>query len=147
MTMNSTPSPNFTMPLPDQKPVHAYANVVFNLPLKEAFTYEIPAHFDGMVKKGMRGFVPFGRRRLTGYVISLSDHNEKNITLKSIEDLPDTEPIISEELLSLTQWMANYYQSSWGEAIKAALPAGLDDTSLHKLSITDKGIQALSLSS
>ena len=147
MTINSTPSPNSTMPLPDQKPVHAYANVVFNLPLKEAFTYEIPAHFDGMVKKGMRVFVPFGRRRLTGYVISLSDHNEKNITLKSIEDLPDTEPVISEELLSLTQWMANYYQSSWGEAIKAALPAGLDDTSLYKLSITDKGIQALSLSS
>ena len=72
------------MLLSKQKPVLACASVVFNLPLKEAFTYEIPVHFDGMVKKGMRVFVPFGRRRLTGYVVSVSDHNEKNIPLKSI---------------------------------------------------------------
>ena len=131
------------MTLPIQKLRLTYADVVFNLPLKEAFTYEIPAHFDGMVKKGMRVFVPFGRRRLTGYVVSVSDHNEKNIPLKSIEDVPDIAPVISEELLSFTRWVANYYQSSWGEAIKAALPAGLDDTSLSKLSLTEKGIQAL----
>ena len=65
------------MTLPIQKLRLTYADVVFNLPLKEAFTYKIPAHFEGIVKKGMRVFVPFGRRRLTGYVVSLSNHNEK----------------------------------------------------------------------
>ena len=127
----------------NQKPAFAYAEVVFNLPLKDAFTYEIPLHFSGMVKKGMRVLVPFGRRRLTGYVVSLSKHNKKNIPLKPIEEVPDSEPVISKELLSLTRWVADYYHSSWGEAIKAALPAGLDDTSLDKLYLTGQGLKAL----
>ncbi len=127
----------------NQRPAFAYAEVVFNLPLKDAFTYEIPLHFSGMVKKGMRVLVPFGRRRLTGYVVSLSKHNKKNIPLKPIEEVPDSEPVISKELLSLTRWVADYYHSSWGEAIKAALPAGLDDTSLDKLYLTGQGLKAL----
>ncbi|MCH8156283.1 MAG: primosomal protein N' [Nitrospinae bacterium] len=131
------------MLLTDPKNPPAYADVVFNLPLKGAFTYEIPARFNGMVRRGMRVFVPFGRRKLTGYVVALSDRNEKNITLKPIEDLPDTEPVISEELLSLTRWISEYYHSSWGEAIKAALPAGLDDESLDKLALTELGVNAL----
>ena len=65
----------------DQQPDFSCAEVVFNLPLNDAFTYEIPLHFSGMVKKGMRVLVPFGRRRLTGYVIGISHHNEKNIPL------------------------------------------------------------------
>ena len=127
----------------DQQPDFSCAEVVFNLPLNDAFTYEIPLHFSGMVKKGMRVLVPFGRRRLTGYVIGISHHNEKNIPLKAIEEVPDSEPVISKELLSLTRWIADYYHSSWGEAIKAALPAGLDDTSLDKLYLTDQGLIAL----
>ena len=88
-------------------------------------------------------FVPFGRRRLTGYVVSISNHNKKNISLKAIEEVPDSEPVISKELLSLTRWVADYYHSSWGEAIKAALPAGLDDTSLDKLYLTGQGLKAV----
>ena len=75
----STPKSSLTRLSPNQKPAFAYADVVFNLPLKDAFTYEIPLYFEGMVKKGMRVLVPFGRRRLTGYVVSLSNHNKKNI--------------------------------------------------------------------
>ncbi|MBT3515651.1 MAG: primosomal protein N' [Nitrospina sp.] len=140
----STSQPNSAILLPNPKTYFSCADVVFNLPVKDAFTYEIPFHFNGIVKKGMRVFVPFGRRRLTGYVVDISHHNEKNITLKAIEEVPDTEPVISKELLSLTRWIADYYHSSWGEAIKAALPAGLDDTSLYKLYLTEKGFKALS---
>ncbi len=129
--------------LSDEKPVLACADVVFNLPIKEAFTYEIPVHFSGMVDVGMRVFVPFGRRRLTGYVVSVATHHEKEFKLKPIQDVPDAGPVISKELLKLTRWIADYYQASWGEAIKAALPAGLDDTSLDKLRLTEKGVQML----
>ena len=139
----STPKTSSAKLFSDQQPDFSCAEIVFNLPLKDAFTYEIPSHFRGMVKKGMRVLVPFGRRRLTGYVIGISHHNEKNIPLKAIEEVPDSEPVISKELLSLTRWIADYYHSSWGEAIKAALPAGLDDTSLDKLYLTDQGLIAL----
>ncbi len=96
-----------------------FAEVVFNLPLREAFTYKIPPQLLGKVRVGMRVLVPFGRRRITGYVVNLTDKWDKPIRLKAIVELPDTEPIVSAELLSLTRWLGEYYQSSWGEAISA----------------------------
>ncbi|MBT4047893.1 MAG: primosomal protein N' [Nitrospina sp.] len=106
-----------------------YAEVVFNLPLRDPFTYIIPPKLLGKVRVGMRVLVPFGRRRITGYVVNLVEKWDKPIALKTIAELPDLEPIVSEEILSLTRWLADYYQSAWGEAISSALPAGLDKTS------------------
>jgi primosomal protein N' (replication factor Y) len=37
----------------------------------------------------------------------------------------DPEPVVDERLLSLTQWMAEEYACSWGEALAAVLPAPL----------------------
>ena len=104
-----------------------YAEVAFNLPIKEVFTYKIPPQFTGKVQVGMRVFVPFGRRRITGYVVAFTAKWDKDIKLKSINDLPDTKPVVGEEILALTKWMSGYYQCAWGEAIRAALPAGYDD--------------------
>lgn len=125
---------------PIEKP---YAEVAFNLPLKEVFTYKIPSEFSGKVQIGMRVFVPFGRRRITGYVVNLVSQWDKKIRLKPLSDLLDAEPIVNSEILSLTKWLSNYYQCSWGEAIRAALPSGLDDKNREELSITISGIEAL----
>jgi primosomal protein N' (replication factor Y) len=126
---------------------NSFAEVVFNLPLNEAFTYIIPPQFLGKVQVGMRVLVPFGRRRITGYVVSLSDKWDKPIILKSIADLPDTHPIVSKEILVLTRWLGEYYQSSWGEAIRSALPAGIDDESREVFSVTEQAtLQGGSLS-
>ncbi len=136
----SSPSTTQIQPLlipPDRK--KTYAEVVFNVPVREAFTYEVPGRFQSVIRKGMRVFAPFGKRKLTGYVVALSDRFDKNIPLKAIEDLPDAAPVLSEEILSLTRWLADYYQASWGEAIKTALPAGLDDESLEVFALSEKG--------
>ncbi|HXF42298.1 MAG TPA: primosomal protein N', partial [Pyrinomonadaceae bacterium] len=46
--------------------------------------------------------------------------------LKDILSAIDTVPIISQELLGLAKWAADYYLGSLGELLKAALPAGMD---------------------
>ncbi len=114
---------------PSSPVVKQFAEVVFNLPLPDPFTYIIPPQLQGKVQVGMRVLVPFGRRRITGYVVKLVDKWDKPITLKSIAELPDTEPIVDTEILALTRWLGEYYLSSWGEAIRCALPAGLDKAS------------------
>ena len=119
------------------------AEVAFNLPIKEVFTYKIPPEFFGKVQVGMRVFVPFGKRRITGYVVKLSSSWDKKFKLKSISDLPDTKPVVDKEILALTKWLSDYYQCSWGEAIRAALPAGLDDEDSEELSLTKAGMDAL----
>ncbi len=125
--MNTHVQSSLEIAPPSPPAVKPYAEVVFNLPLKEAFTYIIPPELLGKVRVGMRVRVPFGRRKTIGYVVGLADKWDKPIALKSITDLPDTEPVVNDEVLSLTRWMASYYQSSWGEAIRCALPAGIDD--------------------
>ncbi len=121
----------------------AYAEVVFNLPVKGPFTYRIPDPLIPLVQVGARVFVPFGRRKITGYVVSLRGDAPEGVTVKAIEDLPDTAPVVSPAILSLTRWIADYYHASWGEAIKAALPAGLDDESQDVLSLSEQGHAAL----
>ena len=121
----------------------SFAEVAFNLPIKEVFTYKIPPEFLGKVQVGMRVFVPFGKRRITGYVVKLASSWDKKFKLKSISDLPDTKPVVDKEILALTKWLSKYYQCSWGEAIRAALPAGLDDEDREEFSLTKAGMDAL----
>jgi primosomal protein N' (replication factor Y) (superfamily II helicase) len=79
---------------------------------------------------GARLKLPFGRRDLIGYAVEL--HTElppelelDEAKLKDVAELLDEEPLITPEILGLTQWASDYYACSWGEMLKAALPAGL----------------------
>ncbi len=72
----------------------------------------------------MRVLVPFGSRRLTGFVAGVSDDVSERAT-KSIEHLLDDTPAFSEEMLKFTRWMADYYLCGWGDVLKSALPAGI----------------------
>lgn len=128
---------------PQSKDQPLFAEVVLNLPLRESFTYSVPSQFSSHLQPGVRVFVPFGGRKLTGYVVSLSDRRDPAFTLKDIEDVLDTEPVLSREILSLTRWLADYYQSSWGEAVKTALPAGLEDEGREILTLSPQGLKAL----
>ena len=54
----------------------------------------------------MRVFVPFGKRRITGYVVNLTSSWDKKFQLKSINDLLDTKPVVDKEILALTKWLS-----------------------------------------
>lgn len=101
-----------------------YANIVLGLPIKGPFTYEVPDNLVNEIAVGKRAWVPFGNRKLIGYVIGLADStNFKNT--KPIYSVIDEEPVLSEDLLETAKWISEYYFCSWGEAIEAALPPAL----------------------
>ncbi|MFQ5650672.1 MAG: primosomal protein N' [bacterium] len=113
-----------------------YVDVVFPLSLNQAFTYAIPPEMQGGVGIGCRVVAPFGPRKMTGLVTALSKqtHLER---VKPIQDVLDVEPLVSKEILSLAQWLADYYLASVGEAIKAAIPAGLLQVSKQVVEIAN----------
>jgi len=142
MTSLTTIEPLLARKKPDGQKI--FAEVVLNLPLRNSFTYAVPSQFHSIIQPGYRVLVPFGRRKLTGYVVSLSASHDPDLAIKDIEDVLDTNPVLSPEILFLTRWIADYYQSSWGEAVKTALPAGLEDESREILTLSAEGASAIS---
>ncbi|MFC1568990.1 DEAD/DEAH box helicase family protein, partial [bacterium] len=100
------------------------ANVVFpQLPLKE-LTYKIPSAFQATIEIGHRVLVPVGRRKETGFIVSFpkSTHIQK---LKSVEDLLESKPLLTTDLIKLSEWVSEYYMSTIGEVIRAMIPSAL----------------------
>ncbi|CAN5135301.1 primosomal protein N' [soil metagenome] len=108
-----------------------YVEAVLPVPLRRAFTYRIPAEMQGAIQLGARLKLPFGRRNLTGYAVGLhtelpADVEIDESKIKDVIEITDEEPMITPEILRLTQWTADYYASFWGEMLKASLPAGIN---------------------
>lgn len=45
---------------------------------------------------------------------------------QTYQKILDESPVLSNELLRLTEWIHKFYFCSWGEVIQAALPSGLN---------------------
>ncbi|NOX18163.1 MAG: primosomal protein N' [Chlorobi bacterium] len=102
-----------------------FAEVVFPMPFRNAFTYSVPSEFSRVVKTGIRVVAPFGKRVLTGFVISVKEKTDVKAKIKPIIDALDSEPIFSDVELKFYEWLADYYLCSLGEALRHSVPAGL----------------------
>ena len=110
-----------------------FAEVVFNIPIERVFLYRIPDGMESICKKGVRVFAPFGRRNRIGYVVGFKDRSE--IETKELIEILDTGPVVTEEMLKFTKWVADYYFSSWGEVIESAMPQWVDVKIVNKKEI------------
>lgn len=100
------------------------AKVIVDVPsnsLNKAFDYVIPGRFSRMVEKGMRVVVPFGPRKIMGFVVEITDESEAE-NVKEIIDVLDVAPVLTEELLELGNWLADRTVSLTVTALQAMLP-------------------------
>jgi primosomal protein N' (replication factor Y) len=121
-------------------------DVVLPLPLDQSFSYLVPQAMRAEVQVGARVLVPFRNRRLTGVVVEEgppADEHPGDYALKPVYDVLDDEPALPKGLLQLTHWIHRYYVCSWGEAIKAALPAGTTIKTERRLAPTEATETAL----
>lgn len=102
-----------------------YADIIVPLPLQSTFTYRIPPAYVTNLQSGFRVIVPFGARKFyTGIVTEI--HNRKpDFAVKDILSVPDKTPIVRFPQPRLWQWIADYYMTTVGEVMNAALPTGL----------------------
>lgn len=109
-----------------------YADIAFPTAVRSVFTYQV--HSKAGAKPGMRVWVPLRREFAIGMVVRI--HNQKPaFETKSIERVLDQEPVMNSTMLQLTEWIHRFYYCSWGEAIQAALPVGLNFASEKKLRV------------
>jgi primosomal protein N' (replication factor Y) (superfamily II helicase) len=118
--------------------------VAVALPVWETFHYAVPPNLRPKARAGCRVLVPFGKRKVTGYIVEEISASEER-ELKSISEVLDPEPLFHETMVPFFKWMADYYMHPLGRLIQAALPAGLNVRVFVTARLTEKGERALSL--
>ncbi|MDR1570069.1 MAG: primosomal protein N' [Oscillospiraceae bacterium] len=106
-----------------------YCEVVVEIARAEVarmFTYSIPRGV--AVEVGSRVLVPFGSRKIEGYVLGLT--NECSLEpsrVKPVIRSLDPQPALLAELISLARWMERQYACLPVEALRLLIPAQLRD--------------------
>jgi primosomal protein N' (replication factor Y) len=108
------------------EPSHkSYVQVVIPIPVNHPYTYRVPKDLVQEIQLGVRVLVPFGPRKVTGFVVDITDRTDYADKLKPVLQVLDPVPLFTTNVLQLAKWIAEYYLCSWGEVLKAALPAGI----------------------
>ncbi|PAV29950.1 primosomal protein N' [Virgibacillus profundi] len=100
------------------------AKVIVDIPvssINQTFDYLIPEKFQDILSIGMRVIVPFGPRKIMGFVVDRTSESAFD-KLKEISDVLDLTPALTTELLDLGRWVANETVSFYITALQAMLP-------------------------
>ncbi len=102
----------------------SYCEVALPVPLDRTFTYAVG---DGQRPvRGARVIAPFGNEKLIGIVVSVGGSAPVDFKVRNLEAVLDQDtddgPLLSENLLELGEWMAQYYLAPLGEVLRGMLP-------------------------
>lgn len=145
-----------------------YLEIALNVPLNQTFTYltlsedtqkiflnNDSVQPDLLSKKrktsvtsykpaiGKRAEVKFGARRLIGIIVKEFEHLPKNLSfdpekIRPILRVLDSQPILTQELISLGIWMSGYYITPIGEVLNSMIPSGKRETDCQSYSFIDE---------
>ena len=95
-------------------------------PIDRPFDYIVPEHLEELVERGSRVHVPFGNRKVQGFITDIKDQTTLDISkLKEIQSIIDVEPVVTDELLQLSKWLTKKTLCYEIDALQVMLPAAL----------------------
>ena len=111
-----------------------FVQVILPIPVRKEFTYRLPFELNDQVSVGVRVIVPFGKSKLlTAIVSEISETAPSDYQAKYVDCVLDEYPIVTKYQLHFWKWIAEYYMSSVGEVMNAALPANFKLASETKI--------------
>ncbi len=130
--------------MPESKmPESNYIEVAIALPIENTFTYAAPDTLSAFVSVGKRVLIPFGRRRITGYILGMPETSEQS-QVRLILDVLDEHPLFPPSMVPFFRWMADYYMYPIGLAVQCALPGGINPYDFATAALAEAGKEALS---
>jgi primosomal protein N' (replication factor Y) len=99
--------------------------IAIPLSVDRIFHYRVPELLREQAVTGRRALVPFGKRKLTGYILGTATESDRE-DLKDVIEILDSEPLWTAKELDFFRWTAAYYQHPLGEVLRTALPAGIN---------------------
>jgi primosomal protein N' (replication factor Y) len=118
----------------------SYCEVALPVPLDHTFTYGV--RLGQSPKRGARVIVPFRNEKLIGVVTALGARAPE-FEVKYLEAVLDEEPLLSEHLMELGAWAAQYYLAPLGEVLRSMLPLTAEVRRTVYYRITDLGRDVL----
>jgi primosomal protein N' (replication factor Y) len=119
----------------------AFCEVALPVPLDRTFTYAVR---DGQAPlRGARVIAPFRNEKLIGVVTALDVKPEGDFETRYLEAVLDDEPLVSEPMLELAEWIAQYYLAPLGEVLRGMLPLVAEVRRTVYYRITDAGRDVL----
>ena len=104
------------------------AEVLVELKLKKVdktFSYLIPSELSNQINVGIRVLVPFGKQKLEGFVLKVTDKIECDYKLKSIISIIDLKPILNAEMLELGKYLSKKTLATLISCYQTMLPSAL----------------------
>jgi len=103
-----------------------YANIIVDISLEKldkTFQYIVPKELEPELRAGVPVTVPFGSRRLTGYVIELTDTPEYDVDkLRPVISVVRGAIPIESQLIALAAWIRKHYGGTMNQALRTVLP-------------------------
>jgi len=122
--------------------IKAYKDIAVALPVYKTYTYGIPEALLPFAEEGRRVLIPFGKRKVTGYILGPAEKMDR-IEAKPIIDILDEKSLFPNSMIPFFKWIAEYYKHPVGEVIKNALPGGINLYDYAEFSITKTGRKQL----
>ena len=131
-----------------------FCDIALPVPVDRVFTYSLDDGLRGDPVVGGRVLAPFRRDQLQGVVVALHDRDPATketsagpgvlpAAIRPILRVIDHEPVLSEHLLELGRWIAEYYLAPLGEVLRTMLPLAAEVRRETAYSITARGTSAL----
>ena len=105
-------------------------------PLRQSFDY-YSKECNLKWQQGMRVSVPFGSRRLIGFVLAITEvENDVDLSsLKPIEKKLDDKQFIPQSIVDIIIWTSEYYHHPIGDCFQVALPKLISNGSQSQINI------------
>lgn len=99
-----------------------FAELAFPTAVRQTFTYQLPESLT--LEPGVRAWVPLRGVHAIGLVVKVHD-TKPSFKTQPIINVLDPNPIVSQEMLRLVEWISTFYFCSQGEVFQTALPSAV----------------------
>ena len=124
-----------------------YLEIACPLPLQKVFDYQLPSQYVHLLDEdllGRRVKIQFGHRPLVGCITRVkSQTNTDPASIKPVQEILDSQPILSAKQMELGAWLANRYLCSLGEALFFLMPPGRENPTSFKDPGHDESTEAI----
>ncbi|SDG96268.1 replication restart DNA helicase PriA [Alteribacillus persepolensis] len=115
-----------------------YAKVIVDVPANQTdklFDYLVPEELERFISPGMRVVVPFGSRKIQGFVWEITTFTSLQ-KVKPITELLDPFPVLTPEMMKLAEYLANETVCFLITALQSMIPAAIRAKPKKMLTLT-----------